>query len=32
MHLIAQLLIPAKPATNTCPCEEHPNFWMYPCN
>lgn len=32
MNLIARLLIPAQPAQATrAACQEHPNFWMYPC-
>jgi hypothetical protein len=30
MHLIARLLTPAQP-NQTRACQEHPNFWMYPC-
>ena len=31
MHLIARLLTSAQPVQRTGSCEEHPNFWMYPC-
>ena len=31
MHLIARLLTPAQPNLNMRTCQEHPNFWMYPC-
>ena len=32
MHLIARLLSPAQPNQNSRhACQEHPNFWMYPC-
>lgn len=32
MHLIARLLTPAQSASATRQCQEHPNFWMYPCD